>query len=133
MWQYEQLTGKLYDDRDALIAIGYSGGGEGKNNPALQNVHNVGPIPIGVYRIGRGIDTVTHGPLVLPLTPMNPNIMNGRYGFLIHGDSLVQPGTASEGCIIMPRDVRSLINDGGDKFIRVVSGIPAANGDICNT
>src|ERR1035437_2005502 len=104
-WTYEQATGKLLHDGD-LVATGYSGAGGGKNNPTTQDVHNVGPIPIGHYTIEAPVDTVTHGPYVLRLEPDLANEMFGRAGFLIHGDSVVHPGTASEGCIIQARTVR---------------------------
>jgi len=127
MWKYEQLTGRLFSDYsnptgEEVVAIGYSGHGEGKNNPNLQNVHDVGPLPVGVYDIGPPQDTVTHGPYVLTLHPEPDNVMYGRSGFLIHGDSVVHPGTASQGCIIMSRDIREKIWKSGDRVLRVVSG-----------
>lgn len=109
MWSYEQLTGRLRDGTGNLVGVGYSGKGVGKNAPSAQRVHNVGPIPRGEYRIQGPQDTVTHGPFVLPLIADPANEMFGRYGFLIHGDSVVTPGIASEGCIILARDVREAI------------------------
>jgi hypothetical protein len=102
---------------------GYSGAGEGKNAPAMQSVHNVGPIPVGLYDIGDPVNTPRHGPFVLPLTPHAENEMFGRSEFLIHGDSIEHPGTASEGCIILNRIVRNTIHDSGDNLLRVVSGV----------
>lgn len=119
MWTYEQSTGRLLHDNER-IAIGYSGAEDGKNNPALQDQHNVGPIPVGNYSIGAPVDTVTHGPYVLPLTPDAGNEMFGRAGFLMHGDSVVHPGTASQGCIIMPRMVREQVWNSGDNGLTVV-------------
>lgn len=100
-------------------AKGYSGAGDCKNVPDAQVIHNRGPIPIGLYKIGKHVDTVTHGPFVLPLTPSEANTMYGRDGFLIHGDSVIHPGTASEGCIILPRDVREEIEASGDQWLAV--------------
>lgn len=117
-WTYYQESGKLaHDGTDA--ALGYSGAGEGKNNPAMQEAHNVGPIPRGSYTINAPHDTVTHGPYVLPLTPDPENEMFGRAGFLMHGDSVVAPGTASEGCIIMPRNIREQVWASGDTRLTV--------------
>lgn len=118
-WAYSQASGKLAHD-GADVAFGYSGAGDGKNNPAMQDAHNVGPIPQGAYTINEPKDTVTHGPYVLPLTPDAENEMFGRAGFLIHGDSVVHPGTASEGCIIVPRAVREQIWASGDTRMTVV-------------
>lgn len=118
-WRYEQVTGRLLYNGD-LVAIGYSGAGEGKNNPAMEDVHNVGPTPKGKYEIGPPVDTTTHGPYVLRLTACAGNDMCGRSGFLIHGDSVSKPGTASQGCIIMPRAVREKIWNSGDHSLEVI-------------
>lgn len=87
----------------------------------MQTVHNVGPIPAGNYFIQKPEDTVTHGPYVLPLVPYSSNEMFGRSGFLIHGDSVVNPGTASEGCIILSRDVREKIWASTDHGLTVIA------------
>src|SRR5271155_1098884 len=118
MWTYIQKTGQLFHDGES-VATGYSGyndpqtGQDGTNNPDLENVPDVGPIPVGNYTFGTPVDTVTHGPFVLPLTPDPANQMFGRAGFLMHGDSVVAPGTASRGCIIMGRPVRGQVAASG--------------------
>lgn len=117
-WGYKQSSGWLSQDGEN-IAEGYSGAGDGKNNPAMQDVPNVGPIPTGTYTIGEPSDTKTHGPYVLHLIPDPANEMFGRSGFLIHGDSVVAPGTASEGCIILPRKVREQIWASGERELVV--------------
>ena len=117
-WKYEQETGQL-SQNGADVAIGYSGAGNGKNNPAMQDVQKIGPIPRGTYTIGEPHDTPTHGPYVLRLTPDPENEMHGRSGFLIHGDSKEHPGQASEGCIIMPRNIREQVWDSGDTALEV--------------
>jgi len=128
MWTYIQKTGELLHNGEH-VAVGYSGydnpqtGQNGKNNPDLENVPEVGPIPVGQYSIGSPEDTVTHGPFVLPLTPDAANQMFGRDGFLIHGDSVVDPGTASRGCIIMARPVRNEVATSGDRMLEVISGV----------
>ncbi len=122
MWTYRQTTGEL--SRDGVAeGTGYSGFGDGKNNPAMQNVPNAGPLPQGKYTIGapQCVDSPgPHGPFILPLTPDSGNQMFGRSGFLIHGDSIVQPGTASHGCIIMARLIRNAIAASGDHDLTVV-------------
>lgn len=122
MWVYQQSTGKLFHEEDSSaveVACGYSGAGECKNNPASQHIHNKGPLPQGSYKIGEPHDTQEHGPYVLPLFPHMDNTMFGRGGFLIHGDSLAAPGTASEGCIILPRKVREYVWASGDRYLEV--------------
>jgi hypothetical protein len=118
-WRYSQASGWLSRDGEN-VAEGYSGAGDGKNNPSMQDVPNVGPIPVGNYTIEKPIDTKTHGPYVLHLTPDDANEMFGRTAFMIHGDSVVHPGTASEGCVIMNRTVREKIWASGDTMLEVV-------------
>jgi hypothetical protein len=43
-WTYAQKTGELQQD-GKNVATGYSGAGPGKNNPEMENIRNVGPIP----------------------------------------------------------------------------------------
>jgi len=119
MWTYKQSTGEL--SCRGFCATGYAGAGEGKNNPAMQGVQCVGPIPVGLYTICAPRNTKTHGPYVLPLTPHLDNDMLGRSGFLIHGDSLRAPGTASLGCIVVARAVRVRVWDSGDRLLQVVA------------
>lgn len=109
MYNYRQSTGELRDAAGSLLGVGYAGAGAGKNNPSLQNVFNVGPLPRGQYKIQPPVDTVEHGPFVLWLTPDPANEMAGRGGFGIHGDSIAHPGTASEGCVIQVLPVRQLV------------------------
>jgi hypothetical protein len=47
----------------------------------------------------------------------------GRSGFLMHGDSTQSPGSASQGCIIMPRPVREQVWNSGDRDLKVVPEI----------
>lgn len=123
MWEWHQI-GELWL-RDATgarhIENGYSGIGEGKNNPAMESVHDVGPIPRGTWRIdGPPEDTIAHGPYVLKLTPIGNTNTLGRSGFLMHGDSKEHPGLASHGCTVLPRAVRERVWESGDRQLVVV-------------
>lgn len=118
MFTFRQSTGEFAQDSRYLVT-GYSGFGEGKGNPAFQQVANIGPIPQGVYAIGSARDTTTHGPVVMPLTPEAGTNTFGRSGFLIHGDSIAHAGSASHGCIILPRPIRELIAASGDTQLTV--------------
>lgn len=69
MWTYVQLGGRLIDAGGQLIAVGYGGSPAGKNNPQVQSVADVGPIPHGNNTIRPPHDTPEHGPYVLSLTP----------------------------------------------------------------
>jgi len=124
-WKYEQSSGKMFADSGELVGIGYSGAPGHKNKPEDEPLHNQGPIPHGHWIIfDPPFDTAEHGPYVLRLTPLATTETYGRSGFLIHGDSVHAPGTASEGCIILSRDVRQKIWGSGDREVNVVSGLP---------
>lgn len=115
---YRISTGAL--TRDGVpFGAGYSGQPECKNDPAKCDQKDRGPIPPGFYTIGEPCDTETHGPFVLPLTPHPDNEMYGRSGFLMHGDSVKHPGTASHGCIILPRAVRETVHRLDDRDLEV--------------
>jgi hypothetical protein len=118
VWIYSQSYGQL--SRDGVrVGCGYSGCGAGLNNPELQDEHSLGPIPRGTYYIGKPRDTETHGPFVLPLTPVPGTQTFGRSGFLIHGDNSLGNHTASKGCIVMGPVIRHAIASSGDFEIQV--------------
>lgn len=120
-WTYAQKSGELQQDGKP-VAIGYSGHGEGKNNPNMESVSNVGPIPRGDWTIvGPPVNTADHGPCVLHLNPSAETQTYGRGGFLMHGDSKESPGCASHGCVIMPLAVREQVWNSGDRELNVVA------------
>ncbi len=110
-WRYEQSTGRISRDGE-LLATGYSGTGEGRNNPTMEAVPNVGPIPCGLYRIGAPYQGQHTGPYTLNLDPIGHDA-RGRTAFRIHGDDAEHD--ASRGCIILsPRSLRAQIWASGD-------------------
>jgi len=117
MWTFRQHSGGLLHD-SSPIAVGYSGHEEGRNNPEMQSVHDKGPLPRGRYTIGP--PEPQHGGFALRLTHDPSNEMFGRDGFLIHGDSIREAGTASLGCIILPRLIRWAIWGSGDRELEVI-------------
>lgn len=106
--KYEQPTGKLWDG-DKLVAIGWAGHLEGKNNPNMQGAKGVGPLPVGWYTIDDPLEGTHLGPVAFPLTPDQSNEMFGRSGFFIHGASATHPEMSSDGCIIVERVARDYI------------------------
>jgi hypothetical protein len=110
----------MYKD-GVFFAQGYSGFGEGLNNPSLEHIPNVGPLPKGLYDIGIAYDS-DHGPITMRLTPKHNTNTYGRAGFLIHGDLKAKPGKhlASHGCIIHLKSDRDTINKSVDKELEVV-------------
>lgn len=112
MLTYTQSTGLLIDKGGVLghTFQCYSGAGVGKNNPALQAIKNVGPLPCGIYDIGELLLESEHGPYAIRLLPRPENKMFGRAGFMLHGDSIEHPGCASEGCICLsPKASRQIV------------------------
>ena len=129
---YCQSTGTL-SAPDGFLAIGYAGAGEGKNNPAMQHIKNVGPLPRAVYTISgpecigtvfpcpdcHGTEKHKHGPYVLRLHPVEGSEMFDRDGFLIHGDN--GHGTASLGCPCIARPNRQMVISEGYHQVEVVA------------
>lgn len=116
---YTQSTGNLTctdsQGQEVINHNGYSGrnvpgGIQGRNNPDAQGVEDTGPIPRGRYTIGPARESTNTGRAVRDLTPDPANNMEGRRAFQIHGDN--QTHDASEGCIIMPREVRDRLRSG---------------------
>ena len=69
-----------------------------------------------------GCESSPLGPVAIPLTPDPNNDMCNRSGFFIHGDSVSDPGNASDGCIILRRASRDAISSSNDKTLGVVRG-----------
>lgn len=114
-------NGYLYRDGE-FCAFGYSGFGKGKNNPALQHVADVGPIPEGRYAIlGPPFESSKTGKYVLRLIPLSGTNTFGRGGFEWHGDSESHPGEASHGCVVTALGPRQAAWQGGERSITVVT------------
>jgi Protein of unknown function (DUF2778) len=111
MLTYSQTSGEMRTAAGILLGTGYAGHGLGINNPALQSVHNTGPLPQGIYTVNPPVNTTTHGPYVMWLTADRANEMFGRSGFGIHADEVANPGKrlASTGCIVMSNSARAAI------------------------
>lgn len=119
---YVQKTGSLYRPNRKLLAVGYSGHGQGLNNPAWQDHVGVGPIPCGRYTIGAVRDPPDHlGPVAMPLEPHSDNNMHGRSAFWIHGDNASLNHSASDGCLILARGFRQQIADSYVRDLTVVA------------
>lgn len=124
-WRYSQSTGVL-SRNGAFVSNGYSGNGRGKNNPSMQAAKAVGPIPRGMWKIvGPPYDSQNVGPYAIKVfaadgTLDDTHAGTGRGAFRIHGDSVRNPGTASHGCIILPRAIRQAVWVSGDRDLEVV-------------
>ena len=103
-----------------FLVRGYSGHGEGLNNGLFQYVHNVGPIPVGLYSVGPPVLHPGLGPVVLQLKAHPYTETKGRSGFYIHGDNAKGDQSASEGCIVIGRAERQSVASGGFRWLAVV-------------
>lgn len=101
------------------VAGGYSGAPEYKNNSQYECLKDRGPLPRGTYTITAPFRHPHAGPFTLRLVPAAANHMCDREGFMIHGDSTTEPGQASQGCIILPLQIRKKIWDSNDRDLRV--------------
>ena len=117
---WKQRAGELWSG-DHCLAKGYSGHDVGVNNPDMETVPRVGPIPRGRYRlVGLARDDHT-GPYSILLVPEPGTDTHGRAGFRIHGDNARLNHTASEGCIILQLPIRRLLWESDDHDLEVVT------------
>ena|SRR5271170_7328048 len=124
MWSYAQKSGALYNPDGNIVAFGYAGKGLGKNNSAMQNIEGVGPLPCGIYAIGKPIDDAVVGKFALPLIPDPENEMFGRSAFFMHGENPAHPGQSSDGCIVQIFAIREKISLSPDQKLQVIPGLP---------
>lgn len=111
---YFQSTGFLINDNGVTVAKGWAGNDSrpdtnpdhihGYNNPDAQNLHNIGPLPQGVYNVGAWGHYPKVGDNAAPLTQIEGESF-GRSGFFIHGPG-ADPANSSEGCIVIPHNER---------------------------
>jgi hypothetical protein len=129
VWIFEQSTGILIDPAgNRLSPAGYAGNGVGKNNPSMQDVENVGPIPEGLFNIGPAYTHPILGALTMNLTPQPGTNMLGRFAFRMHGDSKENPGNASDGCIVEEHQNRVEVSLSTDRLLKVVAVMPVISG-----
>src|SRR6185503_12812435 len=123
-WVYSQSTGQLShvdaSGKVTAVVTGYSGNGAGLNNPAYEQVRNVGPLPRGEWTIGAPFNSLNVGPYALPLTPRPGTNTYGRDLFRIHGDNARGNFSASDGCLVFDRRTREQIWLSGDHLLRAV-------------
>lgn len=117
MFIFNSRTGEFLDG-DNRLAEGYSGTGAGRNDPDMEHVQGVGPIPRGKYKIGAVYSDPHLGPIVMHLDAEPGTDTFGRSLFRIHGDNAEHD--ASHGCVILPRPVRERVAASPDKELWVV-------------
>lgn len=78
---------------------------QGLNNPNYCSLHNIGPMPTGIYRIHAWGTFPEIGPNAAALEQIGGESY-GRSGFYIHGPALNDPMNSSKGCLVIPHDDR---------------------------
>lgn len=85
---------------------GYSGAPRCKDDPDKKDEKSCGPTPRDWWEVGETYDSPNTGrnTMVLIPQPGNTCFNTGREcnTFRMHGDSMRNPGEASEGCIVLP-------------------------------
>lgn len=115
---YTQASGEI-SIGPVIVGTGYSGFGDGVNNPEMEADADVGPIPRGSWKIVAWHDDYEDkGPCVAQLSPVDQDAY-GRSGFLIHGDNEAMDRTASHGCIILGPAIREKLRAGGQTQLEV--------------
>lgn len=118
-WIYEVQSGELFHyDTGQFHARGYSGRQTALNNPAMEHLKGIGPIPRGLYMIAAPRTSERTGRFVLDLTPLGHKAL-GRSGFQIHGDNKNGDFSASQGCIVIGPKERSEIANGSPLIVVV--------------
>lgn len=113
-----------FDPRGVIVINGisypgnYSGHGEGLNNPEMEQDKGVGRLPRGIYKIGPWHYDPHLGPIVATLTMVSGNAF-GRSGFYVHGDNQMVNHSASDGCIVASRAIRTAMQASGETQLQV--------------
>lgn len=125
MYTFNIKAGTMTTDSGVTLESNcVAGFGIGLNNPAMCDVRDIGPLPVGLYAIQPAYRHPVLGPLTMDLTPYRDNEMYGRSLFRIHGFAEGKPKTSSHGCPCAEHDTREFINDHlkADNVLRVVAG-----------
>ena len=119
---YSQSNGLIVNSDGGQIAAGWAGHGQGKNNPIMEDVQCVGPLPRGLYRVGEWQTHPRLGQHCAPLTQVQGESF-GRSGFWIHGPSRdpEKYGQESEGCIVVPHDPRLGLEALAPDYVQVIA------------
>lgn len=120
MWTYKQSTGYLVNHDNTVSYKCYAGAPGYVNKPEFEREKGKGVIPKGFYTIQPPRDSKRTGRAVHDLIPDPTNEMYGRSAFQIHGDSVRNPGTASNGCIILNQPYRGAVWKSGDHKLQVI-------------
>ena len=119
-WEYQQATGTFTAPSGEVAGTGYSGQPPHVNIDLDQSLRNLGPIPEGLWQAVELVPESKLGPFAIRLEPYPETQTFGRSGFYMHGDSISHEGFASDGCIILSRNVRESFWASADHDINVI-------------
>jgi hypothetical protein len=121
MITFDRKKGKLFYEDGTLLAAGiWAGNGAAHNDPSKECEKMTGPLPDGIYKIGKPYKHKTLGPFVMNLDMIEGDAC-GRSLFRIHGDnSTPAQWDASHGCIIAGKLVRVEIDKLTDRRVKVI-------------
>ncbi|HXS98761.1 MAG TPA: tlde1 domain-containing protein [Candidatus Limnocylindrales bacterium] len=119
MWTFDSGTGAIAQN-GCVRGYGYAGHGVGKNNPVLERVANVGPIPRGEYTGASIENSPKLGVDSIALAPKSGTDTHGRGAFFWHGENPAHPGESSEGCIVSAHWLRWAFWQSGDHDLTVI-------------
>ncbi|QAR33411.1 DUF2778 domain-containing protein [Geovibrio thiophilus] len=106
----------MKDGAEKLKGFGYAGINRGLNNPAMEQVPFVGPLPKGIYEItGHNSDIATYNILLEKI-----KVDSKRDSFRIHGGKPEPDRTASQGCTILDLTTRKKILASKIQYLEVV-------------
>ena len=121
MWIYDRFTGVLRRGTLYVYKGCYAGHGAGLNNTAMQNVHDIGPLPAAIYDMTAIVNSPHTGQQTIVLKMRAGYEDFGRDGFRIHGDNGKGDKSASNGCIIQDGAANRLVVwNSGDHVLQVV-------------
>jgi len=115
---FNRAEGRWYGPDGAVLGSAWAGNDasptfnpkkvHGKNNPAMDHLKNIGPLPAGDWIVGPWHTHPTLGPICAYLVPAEGTDAKGRSGFAIHGPDRdpATYGQESRGCIATPRPTR---------------------------
>ena len=106
-----QGGGTIKSSLGVFVAMCWAGCGIGKNNPSMQEVHDIGPLPRGLYRVGPWEEMHPGlGPMVAHLEMVSGESF-GRSGFYFHGpaNDPAKYGQESHGCVVVAHAGREIV------------------------
>lgn len=122
MLVFDRKKGTLSTTAGAVISrTTWAGFGAAANDPARERDQMVGPLPAGIYKMGKPYQHPKLGRFVMNLDPLPGTNTFGRSLFRFHGDNTTPaPRDASHGCVIDSYAVRERADREADRLLKVI-------------